>query len=599
MAKLFKKKKKEEYEELSSFIPQELLENKELSLRDVIAPSALKVNSESVQIGQKLAKTFFVVSYPRFLSKGWFSPIINLSQEFDIAIFVGPIETQQALRKFRRKVAQVESQISERESKGLVRDPKLDTAFQDLEDLRTKLQQATEKLFEVGVYITIYGTSEEEIKKVENKMKSLLESSLIFIKPALFQQEEGFRSTIPLGKDLLRVYSKLNSSPLSSIFPFVSFNLSAEDGILYGINRHNSSLVLFDRFSLPNYNSVTFATSGAGKSYALKLEAIRSLMIGIDVIVIDPEREFEELAKAVGGRYFNISLNSEHHINPFDIPAPLEDENPADVLRANIISLVGFFRLILEVKSQEEDSILDKAITETYALKDITPSSDLKNVEAPLISDFELVLKSIEGSESLIQRLSKFSTGSWANFINSPTNIDLTKKMVVFSIRDMEESLRPAAMHMITRFVWNSVRRELKRRLLIVDEAWIMMKSEDSASFLYGMVKRGRKYYLGVATITQDVSDFLKSDYGQPIITNSSIVLLLKQSPTTMDQIQKVFNLTNEEKFLLLEASVGEGIFIAGLKRVAIKVVASFTEDKIITSDPAELLKQQNSDASK
>ncbi|MHB1330678.1 MAG: VirB4 family type IV secretion system protein, partial [Minisyncoccota bacterium] len=379
----------------------------------------------------------------------------------------------------------------------------------------------------------------------------------------------------------------------SSLFPFTSFDLTSDKGILYGINRHNSSLVLFDRFSLENYNSVIFAKSGAGKSYCTKLEILRTLMFDTDVMIIDPEREYEYMAEAVGGRYFNISLNSEHHINPFDLPVPTEDESAANILRSNIINLVGLFRIMMGGLTAEEDALIDRAITETYALKDITADSDFRNIEPPLMSDFELVLSGLEGGESLAQRLTKYTKGTWSGFINRPTNIDINKKLVVFSLRDMEDELKPIAMYIVTHFIWNAVRRELKKRLLVIDEAWWMMKSEDTASFLTGLVKRGRKYYLGVATITQDVGDFLKSPYGLPIITNSSIQVLLKQSPTNIDDLQKTFNLTDEEKFLLLESDVGEGIFFAGLKHVAIKIIASYTEDQVITSDPSQVLAQK------
>ena len=582
--------KKSEKPDISSILPQEIFEAGILELKDIIAPSALKVTPREINLGEKILRSFFVISYPRFLSEGWFSPIINMDKVFDVSIFVHPIETSRVLRQFQRKVAEVQSQIHSREEKGLVRDPILDVAYQDLENLRDQLQQAQEKLFDVGLYITIYGESDSELDKVESEVKSILEAKLIYVKPALFQQEQGYKSTLPLGNDLLEVHSKLNSSPLSSLFPFTSFDLTSDKGILYGINRHNSSLVLFDRFSLENYNSVTFAKAGAGKSYAAKLEILRTLMFDADVIVIAPEREYEYMAEATGGRYFKISLNSEHHINPFDLPVPRPDESAANVLRSNIINLVGLFRLMMGGLTAEEDAIIDRAITETYALKDITVESDFRTIEPPLMSDFELVLTGMEGGESLAQRLSKYTKGTWSGFINRPSNVDINRKFVVFSLRDMEDELKPVAMYIVTHYIWNAIRKDLKKRLLVIDEAWWMMKSEDTASFLMGLVKRGRKYFLGVATITQDVSDFLKSPYGIPIITNSSIQILLKQSPTTIDELQKTFNLTDEEKFLLLESDVGEGIFFAGLKHVAIKNIASYTEDQIITSDPSQVL---------
>lgn len=571
-------------------LPTEIYRAATLELQDVIAPSALQITPKGINLGDKIARTFFVISYPRYLTDNWFSPIVNLDKVFDVSIFIHPIETAEILRSFQKKVAEVQSQISIRESKGLVRDPMLDTAYQDLEGLRDNLMQAQEKMFDVGLYITVYADNENDLFKIESEIKSLLESKLVYLKPALFQQDEGFKSVIPLGTDILGVHQKLNTEPLSSIFPFVSFDLTSDKGILYGVNRHNSSLIIFDRFSLPNYNSITFATAGAGKSYATKLEIIRTLMFDAEVIVIDPEREYEYLAEAIGGRYFNISLSSDHHINPFDLPIPRSDETAADVLRANTINLVGLFRIMLGGLTPEEDSIIDRAITETYALKDITAMSNFSNIEPPLLSDFEVVLAGMEGSNSLIQRLTKYTHGSWASFINKPSNVDINRKFVVFSVRDMEDELKPVAMYIVTHFIWNAVRKTLKKRLLVVDEAWWMMKSEDTASFLYSIAKRGRKYYLGLATITQDVGDFMKSPYGIPIVTNSSIQLLLKQSPATIDVLQKTFSLTDEEKYLLLEANVGEGIFFAGLKHVAVKTIASYTEDQIITSDPSQIL---------
>src|SRR3989344_4835323 len=585
--------RKDEQSPIVSILPEEIYQAGVLELKYVISPSALKISPKDLNLGEKIGRTLFVISYPRFLDESWFAPIINLDKIFNISIFIHPVETAKILRHFQKKVAEVQSQISRREDKGLVRDPALDTAYQDLEQLRDQLMQAQEHLFDVGVYITLFADSEGELDKLESEIKSILESKLIYVKPALFQQEQGFKSVIPIADDQLGVHSKLNSSPLSSLFPFVSFDLTSDKGILYGINRHNSSLVLFDRFSLENYNSVTFATAGAGKSYNTKLEILRTLMFDTDVIVIDPEKEYEYMAEATGGKYFNISLNSEHHINPFDLPIAREDESASDVLRSNIINLVGLFRIMLGGLTQEEDAIVDRAISETYALKDITPESDFRTVEPPLLSDFELVLAGMEGGDSLVQRLSKYTKGTWAGFINRPSNEDINKKFVVFSLRDMEDELKPVAMYIVTHYIWNAIRKNLRKRLLVIDEAWWMMKSEDTASFLFSLAKRGRKYYLGLSTITQDVDDFLRSPYGLPIVTNSSIQILLKQSPAVMDSVQKTFNLTDEEKYLLLESDVGEGMFFVGLKHVAIKIVASYTEDQIITTNPAQLVQIQ------
>lgn len=589
LSKLFSKKE-EEGESILPIFPQDIYSRGVLELEDAIAPAALQVNPSSLRLGEKYTRTLYVFAYPRFLATSWFAPIINLDKVFDISIYIHPVDTAIILRDLRKKVAEVQSQISMREEKGLVRDPVLDTAYQDLEALRDKLQQAQEKLFSIGLYITLYGDTEKELTEIETEIRSILEAKLIYAKPALFQQREGFTSTLPLLLDKLEVHTYMNSSPLSSVFPFVSFDLTSNRGILYGINRHNNSLILFDRFTLENYNTVVFAKAGAGKSYMTKLEILRSLMFDIDVIVIDPEREYEYLAETVGGRFFNISINSPHHLNPFDLPIPREDESPTDVLRSNIINLIGLFRLMLGGLTPEEDSVMDRAITEAYAAKDITADADFSHISPPLLSDLELVLTNMQGGETLALRLRKYTEGTWSGFLNQPTNINIDKHIVVFSLRDMEEELRPIGMYIVTHYIWNVVRSDLKKRVLIVDEAWWLMKSEDGASFLFGLTKRARKYFLGVTTITQDIGDFMNSPYGKPLITNSSIQILLKQSPATIDIMKEVFNLTDEEKFLLLESDVGEGIFFAGLKHVAIKIIASYTEDQIITSDPEQLL---------
>ncbi len=559
---------------------------------DVIAPAGLEINPNFIKLGDKFIKSFFIFTYPRYLSSGWFNSIINLPNIFDISIFVHPVDTAIALRNLRKKTAQIEAQILERQEKGLVREPMLETAYQDIESLRDQLQQAQEKLFNVGVYITIYAESQEELNKIEEKVSHVFETQLVYAKPAVFQQIEGFNSTLPLNSDKLLINTALNSGPISSIFPFVSIELSSDEGILYGINMHNNTLVIFDRFSLENANQVIFAKSGSGKSYATKLEILRSLMMGIDILIIDPENEYKNLAESVGGSYFKISLTSENQINPFDIPIIPEDEDPADVFKSHILNLTGLIKLMLGQITPEEEAILDRAIMTTYESRDITPDKkDFSSIQAPLLEDFQTVLENTEGGRGLAQRLERFTKGSYSGFVNRPTNIDIKNRLIVFSIRDLEDELRPIAMYIILNFIWNLIRAELKKRLLIIDEAWWMMKYPDSASFLFGLVKRARKYYLGVSTITQDVEDFMNSPYGRPIITNSSLQLLLKQSPATIDILAKAFNLTKAEKGLLLEAAVGEGLFFAGLKHVAIKVLASYFEDKIITTNPEELLK--------
>jgi len=562
----------------------------EASLADAIAPSALQITSNYVQIGKKFARTFFVITYPRFLTANWLSPIINLDKVFNVSMFIHPADTGIILKKLRRKLTQVESQISTEQEKGKVRDPILDTARSDIEDLRDKLIQGTEKFFRYALYITIFENSLDELNNAEEQILSLFEAKMVYVRPALFQQEAGLNSALPIGDDKLLITNSMNSAPLSTVFPFVSANLTSNKGILYGINRHNNSLIIFDRFSMENGNMVIFGKSGGGKSYAVKVEILRSLMFGSDVIVIDPENEYQHLAETTDGAFFKISLTSKNHINPFDVSLPGPDETSEEVIRSKIMDLVGLLKVALGTLTPEENSILDKALHETYASKDITPQSDLKNVTPPLLEDLQTILENMEGGDQIAKRLQRYTKGSFAGFLNQPTNIDINKSLIVFSIRDMEDELRPVAMFLILQYIWNLIRGQLKKRIMIVDEAWWMMKHEVGASFLHGIAKRCRKYWLGLTTITQDIPDFMTSPYGKPIITNSSIQILFKQSPATIDVVQKTFNLTDEEKYLLLQADVGEGIFFAGLKHAAIKVVASYTEDQIVTSSPEQIV---------
>src|SRR3989344_1622383 len=512
-------------------------------VKDVLAPPAAEVGSNFLKLGNKYVKTLFAFTYPRFLSSSWFTAIINLPNLLDISIFIHPVDTAIALRNLRKKAAQVQAQISEQEEKGMVRDPVLETAFQDIETVRDALQQAREKLYNAGLYITVYGDTPEEVKKLEEEISTNLEGKLVYAKPAIFQQLESFASVLPLGLDKLSINSPLNSGPISSFFPFVSADLTSDKGILYGINAHNNSLVIFDRFSLENANVVIFAKSGAGKSYAAKLEIIRSLMFGVDVLVIDPENEYKMLAESMAGSFFKISLASEKPVNPLESPGIPQDEDPAEVLRSHIVNLIGLLKLMLGTVTNEEDAILDRAITETYASREIVPGKDFSKAQPPLL----------------------------------------------------EEELRPIAVYIILNFIWNLIRAKLKRRIMIIDEAWVMMKHPDSAAFLFGLVKRARKYYLGVTTITQEVEDFLHSEYGRPIITNSSLQILLKQAPgpSGIDIVAKTFDLTDAEKSLLLEAGPKanvSGLFFAGLKHIAIKIVPSYFEHRIITTNPEELL---------
>ena len=589
----FNKNKKNKVDIAEILDSEKLYQSGVATIQDLIAPAAVKVATSYIQIGETYARTLFVIAYPRFLHSNWFSPIINMDFPMNISMFVHPVETGEILKTLRKTTAQVQSQIRIEEESGKVRDPILETAMQDIEDLRNNLQQGTEKFFRFGLYVTVYGKSIKDIDKASQSIESILEAQLVYVKPSVLKVEQGFSSTLPLANDELDVANNLNTSPLSTTFPFVSADLSSDEGILYGINRHNNSLILFDRFKMENANMVVFAKSGGGKSYAVKLEIFRSMMIGTNVIVIDPENEYKYLCDTVGGAFIKMSLDSDFHINPFDLPKAGEGEDPEDILRSNIASLLGLLHIMLGAVTPEEDSILDIAIRETYAMKDITPQADfdkLSPTSFPTMSDLYEVLRNSDGGESLAIRLEKYTTGIFSGVLNNHTNVELNNQLVVFNIRDLEEQLRPIAMYVVLQFIWNAMRSELKKRMVVVDEAWVMMKNEDAASFLFGIAKRCRKYYTGLTTITQDIADFMTSKYGKPIVTNSSLQLLLKQSPAAIDTISETFYLTEQEKFLLLESNVGEGIFFAGTKHVAIKIIASYAEDQVITSDPRQLL---------
>ena len=563
------------------------------TLRDLIAPPAIKVTSNAMQIGDVLSRTYFVVAYPRYLSTNWFSPIINIDFSMDIALFIHPIDTAEIMKNLRKSATQVQSQIHIEVEDGKIRNPMLETALQDIEGLRDRLQQGTEKFFRAGLYMTVYGLDESDLNDKCRAIESILEAQLVYTKPAVLRMDQGFAATRPLAMDVLDVANNLNTEPLSTTFPFVSSDLSSNQGVLYGINRHNNSLVLFDRFKMENANMVVFAKSGAGKSYTVKLEVLRSMMFGASVIILDPENEYKHLCEAVGGSFLKISLNSDVHLNPFDLPKQVEDEEGDGVFRNNIANLVGLLHLMLGSVTPEEDSILDRAIRETYAIRDITIESDFSKLTSesfPTMSDLYAVLQNMEGAESLAARLERYTEGIFGGFLDKQTNIEMGNQLVAFNIRDLEEELRPIAMYIILQFIWNEMRTHVQKRVIVVDEAWVMMQHEDAASFLYGIAKRCRKYYTGLTTITQDIGDFMSSRYGKPIITNSSLQLLLRQSPSSIDLIAETFFLTDHEKFLLLESNVGEGIFFAGTKHAAIKVIASYSEDQIITSDPRQLL---------
>ncbi|MFH1286541.1 MAG: DUF87 domain-containing protein [Candidatus Magasanikbacteria bacterium] len=586
-----RKQEKKTEEQLITLEEERVYRAGTVAIRDLIAPSAFRVESSYIQLGTVFLRTMYVITYPRYISVGWSTPILNLNLTIDVSMFFYPVKSAIILKQLKKKVGALEAQLSADAEKGAPRDPLRETALRDIEQLRDDLTQGIEHFFQFAFYVTLYAKDKEELDRVTEDIESIFGSKLIYTKNVLFQAEQGFTSSIPLGIDELSVAFNMNSSPIASSFPFTSSELTSDNGVLYGINRHNNSLILFDRFSLQNANMVVFATSGAGKSYAVKLEVLRSLMLGTDVIIIDPEMEYVHLSEAVGGTYVNISLASESKVNPFDLPRPVGTQvSTEDVIRSAVITLKGLLRIMFGRLTPQEDSILDQALLETFAKKDITPLSDLATVEPPIMQDLLDVLEGMEGAAELVIKLQKYTEGTFSGLFNAPTNVNMNNQLVVFSVRDLEDELRPLAIYSLINYIWNIVRSERKKRILIIDEAWWLMQHEDSARFIFALVKRCRKYYLGITTITQDVNDFLRSQYGQAIVTNSALQLLLRQSSASVDIIQNTFLLTEGEKYLLLEGAVGEGIFFAGLKHAAIKVVASYTEDQLITSDPKQLL---------
>jgi conjugal transfer ATP-binding protein TraC len=569
------------------------MEQKKPAINELLAPSAVNISSNNLQIGERLTRTIFISNYPRFLNSNWFSQIINMDQELNIAFHIHPEDTANILKKLRDKLARLQAQTIEEQEKGKVRDPILETAINDIEELRDQLQLGTDRFFRFGLYVTILGKNQKELDEVEKIIRNSMEAQLISVRSATFRMKEGFTSTLPLGKDELNILSPLNTEPISSSFPFVSYDLTQDQGILYGINLHNNSLVLFDRFSLENFNEVVFGSAGGGKSYAVKAEILRSIMFGTQIFVIDPEHEYKHVAETLGGSFVKISIASENHINPFDLPSPREDEKPEDVFRSHILDLTGLMRVMLGDLTNEEESVLDEALIQTYAIKNIYPDRDFSDKEPPLMSDFQNVLSNMTGAESLVIRIKKYTEGTFSGFLNQATNVNLDSQLVVFSIRDMEDEMKPIAMYLVLNFIWTKIRKELRKRILVVDEAWWLLKNDAGANFLLNTAKRARKYFLGLTTISQDVPDFINSPYGKPIVTNSALQFLTRQSPAAIESVKETFNLTEAEKITLLASRVGHGLFFAGSNHAAIRVVASYTEDQIITSDPRQILEIQ------
>jgi len=571
------------------------------TLRDLIAPSSIEFTSGYFRLGTKYARTMYIYGYPRQIYTGWLSPIINIDEVIDVSMFIYPVESQVVLNNLRKKVGQLEASIQINAEHGKVRDPGLEAAIQDAEELRDQLQVGAERFFRFGLYLTMYADSLDELQFVQHKIETIFGQQLVFSKIASSQQEQGLNSTLPQLTDQLQIRRNMNTGAISTSFPFTSADLTQEKGVLYGINMHNNGLVIFDRFSLENANMVVFAKSGAGKSFSVKLEALRSMMTGAEVIIIDPENEYQKLCDAVGGSYIRLSLNSDTRINPFDLPRVIDSDEADDALRANLITLHGLLRLMMggaqlaqngmsmPALNPSEEADLDQALIDTYARAGITADPLTHNSEPPTISDLYETLLHMQGSgPQLAQRLRKYTTGTFAGIFSQQSTVDINNPMVVFNIRDLEDELRPVAMYIILNHIWNKTRSDQRKRMLIVDEAWQLMKFDDSANFLFSLAKRARKYYLGLTTISQDVEDFMSSKMGRAIVANSSMQLLLKQSTSAVDVLAEVSKLTEEEKKRLANFPVGQGLFFAGQNHVHMQIIASPTEQSLITTNPQQ-----------
>jgi len=580
------------------------------TLRDLIAPSSLEIHTSHFRLGTKYGRTIYIYGYPRQIYTGWLSSLINIDEVLDISMFIYPVESQVVLNNLRKKVTQLEATMSINSEKGRTRDPGLEAALQDAEELRDQLQVGAERFFRYGLYVTLYADSLDELSFVQHKIETLFGQQLIFSKVASSQQEQGLNSTIPQMMDQLQIRRNMNTGAISTSFPFTSADLTQEKGVLYGINMHNNGLVIFDRFSLENANMVVFAKSGAGKSFTVKLEALRSMMVGSDVLIIDPENEYQKLSDAVGGSYIRLSLNADTRINPFDLPRVIDSDEADDALRANLVTLHGLFRLMLggsqataagqmmSALTPAEEADLDQGLIDTYARAGITSDPLTHNSQPPTISDLYDTLLHMGGTgPALAQRLRKYTTGTFAGIFSQQSNIDINNHMVVFNIRDLEDELRPVAMYIVLSHIWNITRTIQRKRMLIVDEAWQLMKYDDSANFLFSLAKRARKYFLGLTTITQDVEDFMGSKMGRAIVANSSMQLLLKQSTSAVDVLSDVFKLTEEERKRLSNFPVGQGLFFAGQNHVHIQIVASQTETGLITTNPLAAVAPQQPQA--
>ncbi len=567
-----------------------------MTIKDLVAPPAIEVDFDTIKIGDRYFRTLFVAGYPRFVSANWLEPLISFNHTLDIAMYVYPTKSEEVLENLKRRVGEMEATIQSDMKRGRATEPSIQVALEDAVSLQQELAKGSQRFFQFALYITVPAKNLEDLNKTTKQVEAALAALLIITKRAILQMEEGFKTTLPMGRDRLVITRNMDTTSLATTFPFTTSELTANEGVLYGINEHNDSLVIFDRFTLENANTVVFGKSGSGKSYMVKLEIMRSLMFDTEVIVIDPESEYESLSHALGGEYIRFHFGSTTKINPFDLSLFTQTKGAGgeSELNQKILSLHGFFRVVMGKLTPTEDALLDRALILTYKQKGITPDPATQTREPPLMEDLYKALTGMEDptARGLADRIEKFVKGSLVGIFDRQTNVEIRNQLTVFSIRDLEDELRPIAMYLILDYIWTKIRRDAKRRILIVDEAWYMMKYPDSGAFLNSIAKRARKYYLGLTTITQDVEDFLTVDLGKSIIQNSSVQILLKQSSAAIDKVADVFYLSEGEQHLLLSADIGEGLFFAGPAHAAIRVISSPEEHALATTKPQELEKQ-------
>ncbi len=563
------------------------------SVLDAVAPKTIEIDFDYIKINGVYFRTLFISGYPRFVSPGWLEQVINFDSSLDISFYIYPVEVKGVLEDLRHKIAEMEAEIATDLERGRIVNATTQAKLDDAVVLQDELVKGAEHFFEFAFYITIPARDLEDLNDVTKQVQATLGSLMVSSQTTTLDMENGFYSTLPFAMDRLSITRNMDTTSLSTTFPLTSAELSSDSGVLYGINPLNDSFIIFDRFSMENSNMAIFATSGAGKSYFVKLESLRSLMMGTEVIIIDPEAEYKNLCEAVGGEYITFSYNSPSKVNPFDLSQIYEEgENQ---LGLKILSLHALFKVIMGQLNPMQEALLDHALIETYRGKGITQDPETQKKEPPLMEDLYKTLIGMEtdAAMDLAARIEKFVKGSFVGIFDQHTNIEINNPFTVFSVREIQDSLRPIAMFIILEFIWTKVKRDLKKRLLVVDEAWLMMRYPDSAQFMWSIVKRARKYFLGLTTITQDVEDFLTQDIGRAIVTNSALRLLLKQSPAAIERVGEIFFLSQGEKQLLLGANLGEGIFFAGNHHVPIYIVASPEEHKLISTRPQDVLKRK------